>query len=129
MEHDINLLVNQIDDMVAFELKYYFKRIGTMDAHSMMYASKCGRLDAWYQFAYAIVDCDCIQDAIDYIYDDIREYATKTRNSAYHRGYVSESKRIIDRLSDFESSYMCNADEPIRHIYSVIGLNSFNINM
>ncbi len=129
MERDINLLVSQIDGMVAFELRYYYKRIATMDKHCDMYYAKCGRLDAWYHFAYNIIDCTSIQDAIGWLKDDIITYASKTRNNAYHRGYVAEARKIISRLSDIEYAYMSNADEPIKYIFCVIGLYNFNINM
>ncbi len=62
-----------------------------------------GMFEASYQFAYAVIECENIQDAVDFLNDDIRYYANDA--SAYIHGYVKAATTIVKVMTQLELEF------------------------
>lgn len=125
----VNELVAKIDNFVAYELERSFERLEETSEYSMMYDDRCGRVDAFYSFAYAIVDEYSVQDAIDNLNDDIKAWEFNAKHYAYYHGYVAEAQRIIRTIGNFVDWYYTENmyEYPIKHVLSVVGLNNLDM--
>ena len=125
----VNELVAKIDNFIAYEINRSYERLEETSEDSLMYDARCGRVDAIYSFAYAIVDEYSVQDAIDDMKEDISYYADKAKYYAFHRAYVAEARRIIRTIENFTNWYYINNmyEYPIKHVLSIVGLNNFGM--
>ena len=62
-----------------------------------------GMFEAVYQFAYAVIESENIQDAVDFLKDDIRYYGNY--KNRYMHGYVKAATYIVDEMEWFEDEF------------------------
>lgn len=121
----LETLIERVDNLVSFKLCYTYKKVGNKNSLGYM----DGILDVYYNFAYNIADselgCSTVQDAIDSLNDDIIYYSGK--RGAFYRGYCKEGLRLIETLQKFAFEYQLTCDECIKHVYSTITCEQFNI--
>ena len=118
-------LVAKVDNLVAFGLKYNYKKSDT--AHSRYFD---GKIDTLYCFTYAIVDDNdlTIQDAIDTLNDDIRWLESVYFDlDSYEKGVLNASRTIVNTLHLFEDNYKQVCAHPYRHPYSIMYIHDFNM--
>ena len=119
-EQAINEMMNDIDNMVHKSLVLFFKRVDRPNENGYF----SGQLDAYYRFAYYMVDDYTIQDAIDELLDDGMVYSVYT--DLYHRGYCHAMHKIVDYMHRARREYEDECDEPIRHVFSCLCIDNFN---
>lgn len=62
-----------------------------------------GMFEAVYQFAYAVIESENIQDAVDFLNDDIRYYARF--DNRYMHGYIKAASYIVDEMEWLEDDF------------------------
>ena len=126
-ENAINQLVENIDDVVAFNLHRYYKRIDENANDAKWFEYYCGVVDAWYQFAYVIVDdsSNSVADAIFFLDDELSYYNNKPTWFAI--GYRRSINKIFEKLAKYALEYEQTSNEPIANVYDTISIANFNI--
>lgn len=74
-----------------------------------------GKFEAAYQFAYAVIEGENIQDAIDMLNDDIRYYAND--NNRYMHGYCKAAITIVKVMTQLERQFKYEYD--IKSVWSL----------
>lgn len=126
-ENAVNQLVRNIDNLIEYNLYRYYKRLDENKHDAKWFDLYCGVVDAWYQFAYSIIDdtFNSVADAIFLLEDDLQYY--KDKPTYFAMGYRRAINKIFEILAKYGLEYEQSSDEPIENVYDTIYIDSFNI--
>lgn len=123
----IKQLVRNIDNLVGYNLHRYYKRIDENKDDEKCFEYYCGVLEAWYQFAYSIIDdtFNSVANAIFLLDDDLQYY--KDKPTWFAKGYIRAINKIFEILANYGFEYEQASNEPINNVYDTIHLTDFNM--